>query len=224
MNQEKIGKFIKTIRLKNNLTQSDFAKTLGVTYQAVSKWETGKNMPDVAILQQISEQYNVPLNELLAGKKTNSSKKYYLIIILIVIVIVGALLLIYFFHHDNFEFKTLDSSCKDFKLTGSAAYNNNKTSLYLSNIDYCGEEDKTEYLEISCTLYEEYKNTIIKIATEETKNSTLDDFLNKVQFNIADYSPSCKSINESNLYLEINAQNKEEKIATYKIPIELKDC
>ena len=41
MDSEKVGKFIKELRLKNNLTQQEFASEFGVTYQAVSKWETG---------------------------------------------------------------------------------------------------------------------------------------------------------------------------------------
>ena len=49
MNQEKVGKFIKKLRIDNNLTQAEFADKLGVTYQAVSKWENGKNVPDIAL-------------------------------------------------------------------------------------------------------------------------------------------------------------------------------
>lgn len=45
MNQERIGKFILELRKKNNLTQKEFANKLGVTYQAVSKWETGLSFP-----------------------------------------------------------------------------------------------------------------------------------------------------------------------------------
>ena len=62
MNQDKIGKLIKKIRKENNLTQADFAKDLGVTYQAVSKWENGKNIPDISILKKISNKYNIVFN------------------------------------------------------------------------------------------------------------------------------------------------------------------
>ena len=63
MNQDKIGNFIKSIRLDNNLTQKEFADKLGVTYQAVSKWENGKNIPDIAILKQICDEYNIDTDE-----------------------------------------------------------------------------------------------------------------------------------------------------------------
>ena len=65
MNQEKIGNIIKNIRVQNNLSQREFAEKFGVTYQAVSKWENGKNIPDIAILKEICREYNLDLDNLL---------------------------------------------------------------------------------------------------------------------------------------------------------------
>ena len=59
MDQEKIGKFIKELRKNNNLTQADLALKYGVTYQAVSKWENGKNIPDISIIKQMSKEISV---------------------------------------------------------------------------------------------------------------------------------------------------------------------
>ena len=76
MNQEKIGKFIKDLRKKNNLTQQALADKYNVTYQAVSKWENGKNMPDISLLKQMSKDFNVSLEELFDGEiKKKSNKK-----------------------------------------------------------------------------------------------------------------------------------------------------
>ena len=58
MDQERIGALIKDIRKKHNLSQSAFAKKYGVTYQAVSKWETGKNIPDLRITIRWQRQKN----------------------------------------------------------------------------------------------------------------------------------------------------------------------
>ena len=77
MNQEKIGKLIKEIREKNHLTQGELADKLGVTYQAVSKWENGKNIPDIAILKRISELYDVDINTLLDLKKEKKKRYFY---------------------------------------------------------------------------------------------------------------------------------------------------
>ena len=61
MNQEKIGEFIKKLRQDNNLTQKDLANKYNVTYQAVSKWERGLNIPDISLLKQMSEDFNVSI-------------------------------------------------------------------------------------------------------------------------------------------------------------------
>ena len=68
MDQEKIGKFIKNIRTTNHLTQAELASKYGVTYQAVSKWENGKNIPDVMLLRQMSKDFNVDIQDILDGK------------------------------------------------------------------------------------------------------------------------------------------------------------
>ena len=83
MEQEKIGKFIKKLRKENNLTQKDLADKYGVTYQAVSKWETAKNIPDIAILKQMCEDYNLNLDELLEGERKKKKSKKILLISLI---------------------------------------------------------------------------------------------------------------------------------------------
>ena len=68
MDVEKIAKFIKNVRLKQNLSQREFALKYGVTYQAVSKWENGKNLPDISILRQICKENNVNLDDIFDDK------------------------------------------------------------------------------------------------------------------------------------------------------------
>ena len=68
MDQEKIGKLIKEIRTSQKLSQQKFAEKYGVTYQAVSKWENGKNMPDITILKQICNDNNISLDDFLEAK------------------------------------------------------------------------------------------------------------------------------------------------------------
>ncbi len=65
MNAEKIGKLIKELRIKNKLTQAEFAEKYGVTYQAVSKWENGLNLPDISLLKQISKDYGISIDNIL---------------------------------------------------------------------------------------------------------------------------------------------------------------
>lgn len=69
MNQTKIGTFIAACRKEHNMTQVQFAEKLGVTNKAVSKWETGKCMPDVSLFDDICLLLNITLNELFAGER-----------------------------------------------------------------------------------------------------------------------------------------------------------
>lgn len=69
MNQIKIGRFISNRRKALNFTQNELAKKLGISNRAVSKWETGKSMPDVSIMIELCEILNITVNELLCGKE-----------------------------------------------------------------------------------------------------------------------------------------------------------
>ena len=71
MNQEKIGKFIKTERKKKNLTQEELASILEVTDKAVSKWENGRCLPDVSLFTKLCKALDITVNELLNGEKLN---------------------------------------------------------------------------------------------------------------------------------------------------------
>ena len=85
MDQEKFGKLIKEIRKKNNLTQKQFADKYNVTYQAVSKWENGKNLPDITLIKQIANDYNISVDNLI---QVNHSKKKLLTLIIAALIII----------------------------------------------------------------------------------------------------------------------------------------
>lgn len=69
MNQIKIGNFIKELRKEKNLTQEELAEKFGVARRTVSRWETGSNMPDLDILVEMADFYNVDLREILDGER-----------------------------------------------------------------------------------------------------------------------------------------------------------
>ena len=69
LNQEKIGKFIAERRRTQELTQKQLAEKLNVSDKAVSKWETGRSMPDNAILFDLCKALDINVNELLSGEK-----------------------------------------------------------------------------------------------------------------------------------------------------------
>ncbi len=228
MNQEKIANFIKEIRKKENLSQQKFAEKYGITYQAVSKWETGKNIPDINTLKKICSDYNMNLDDFLDAKipSKNKLKTHTIFFIIITFLIIIITVLIYKNNNDHFEFKTISPNCNNFNLYGSIAYTKNKSSIYISNITYCGESDTTKYKEIECSLYENNNKTKIEISKcnyKKNKNITLESFLKDVNFNVDNYEKTCKVYKENSLNLEINATDNEGKITTYKIPLKLKD-
>ena len=224
MEQENIGKLIKEIRTKNNLSQKEFATKFGVTYQAVSKWERGINLPDLSILKEICNEYNYSLDEFLNNKSNNTNKKLKLIIGIFIISLLVLIIILFIKSNNGFEFKKIVSNCNEFTVTGSIAYDNDKSSIYISHITYCGKEDTYKYKEITCSLYEVDGNKNIEIDNSIKKeNITLEDFLKSVKFNIDDYKASCKKYKENSLYLEIDALNDDNKVISYKIPLTLED-
>lgn len=71
MNQIQIGRFIADCRKESNMTQRQIAEKLGITNRAVSKWETGKSMPDASLMLELCEALHISVNELLCGKRLN---------------------------------------------------------------------------------------------------------------------------------------------------------
>ncbi len=69
MNQEAIGNFISACRKEKGLTQAQLAEKLNITNRAVSKWETGKSIPDAAIMLDLCKILDISVNELLSGER-----------------------------------------------------------------------------------------------------------------------------------------------------------
>lgn len=69
MNQQKIGAFLKELRKKKGLTQEQIAEKFNVSNRTVSRWENGNNMPDLDVLIEISDYYEIDLRELLDGER-----------------------------------------------------------------------------------------------------------------------------------------------------------
>ena len=74
MDQVKVGKFIAERRKSVNLTQLQLAEKLAVSDRAVSKWETGKAMPDSALMLELSSILGITVNDLLSGEVVSGEK------------------------------------------------------------------------------------------------------------------------------------------------------
>lgn len=73
MNQEKMGRFLKALRKEKDLTQAELAEIIAVSNRTVSRWETGANAPDLAILVELANFYQVDIGELIAGERREST-------------------------------------------------------------------------------------------------------------------------------------------------------
>ena len=228
MDQERIGKLIKDIRKKNNLSQGAFAKKYGVTYQAVSKWETGKNIPDLSIIKQICSDYDISIESLLDGttKRTKENKTLVALMLFIIGIITIALGILFLTTKEtnDFEFKTLSSTNEEFILTGSIAYNADKTSIFISNIEYTGEDSNKEYKEIKSTLYEIDGKTKQEIGNyDKTLIITFNDYIKGMKFNVDNHASICKEYTEESLLIEIEATTTKNKTNKYEIPIKISE-
>ena len=69
MDQKKIGNFLKDLRKEKSLTQEQVAEKLGVSSRTISRWETGAYMPDISMLVDIAEMYDVDVREIIDGER-----------------------------------------------------------------------------------------------------------------------------------------------------------
>ncbi len=233
MDQEKFGKLIKEIRKKHNLTQKQLADKYNVTYQAVSKWENGLNMPDTALMLEISKDFGISFDGLLdckEAKKRSKKRTIFIIsgVILSVLILLGIIILIFkpFFKDNDFQFKTLSTECENFTISGNISYNEKKAAIYVTNIKYCGGDALEEYKKIECTLYEKDGDLTRKISSYESQKEkiTLETFLENVTLSVDNYNKNCQDYRNDDLYLLIKATDDNDKITTYEIPLKLDNC
>ena len=226
MNQDKISSTIKKIRKDNGLTQEAFANELNVTYQAVSKWENGKSIPDIGTLQLICNKYNIDINDLLdtpvkANKKNNNI--IYIMLIFIVVLIIGSVVgIVLYKNHGSFETRELGSSCKDFNIYGTVSYDETKTHITIGKVNYCGKEDNV-YKKIESILYSIHTDgTEMKMAEGDTLSDiTLKNYLDELKFNTS--SNTCSIMKGIKLKLVIKAYTDDNVSTTFEIPLNLGD-
>lgn len=113
MDQVKIGNFLKELRKEKNLTQEELGGIFNVSRRTITRWETGYNMPDLSLLTEISDFYDVDLREIFNGERNekrmnkeleetvkqaceysnlNNTKAYKITLIYLVIGIIGLII------------------------------------------------------------------------------------------------------------------------------------
>ena len=69
MDQKKIGRFLKELRKEKDITQEQLAEKIKVSGRTVSRWETGSNMPDISLLAELADFYDVSISEIIDGER-----------------------------------------------------------------------------------------------------------------------------------------------------------
>ena len=123
MNTQDFGKFVAELRKEKGMTQLQLAEKLNVTDKAVSRWETGKNFPDIEIFEDLSKILEVSVSELLEGKriekeelitvseknvvkqikKNKKSKKFYSTIIAVILIFTLTVVPLGYYHLLKFD-------------------------------------------------------------------------------------------------------------------------
>ena len=233
MNSSEIGKFIEELRKKNNMTQAEFGDKLCVTAQAVSKWENGRGIPDISIMQKISKEFNTDVSIFITGKsRENNYFKLIGAFVLIALIIVAVFLIN---NHSSLSSAPLKSNNALFNVSGVAAFSNKNKLIYISDIEYLNKDNNTDkYVMMECSLYEENEDGDKKISQcgsidtnkkyTESDSHTLQELLKNINFNTK-YTSSCNTLEHSKLYLVVNALDINNKVITYKVPLTLDtDC
>ena len=73
MNQQRTGEFLKLLRRNKSMTQEQLAEHFGVSSRTVSRWETGSNMPDLDMLIELADFYNVDIREIIDGERKSEN-------------------------------------------------------------------------------------------------------------------------------------------------------
>ena len=69
MDQKRIGSFLRELRKEKELTQGQLAEQLNVSDRTVSRWENGNNMPDLSVLVELADFYDVDIKEIIDGER-----------------------------------------------------------------------------------------------------------------------------------------------------------
>lgn len=142
MEIDKISKLIKKLRKEKKLTQEELGNLIGVSGKAVSKWERGQSLPDVAIIKKLSDNLGISSDELLQGKvnqnkENNKNKKnnYLLIILSVFLLIIMLIIFNYKKEENNLKEKETCTLIRTFYID-DIKNSNDKNYLYVTLHEY----------------------------------------------------------------------------------------
>ena len=240
MDLNKVGTFIANLRKEKNLTQAELGELLGVNDKTVSRWETGKNAPDISMLNDLSEKLDISVKELLNGERNlekdiniealkyynNRGKKRILIssIISILVILLISILFFSINKYNQYKLFKVYSDNNSLSLDGIVVLNPHRNIIVLKNIVYYDYNEGT-IDEISSKSYCVRLLSNDKVIKEQgysfEKEMSLRSFLDTYTMYVDESLKNSEdSIKLDNLILEIEYQ-KYDKIQTVSFNLSL---
>ena len=159
MDQIKIGKLIAKQRKEKGLTQQDLGDKVGVGYRAVSKWETGQTMPDISIINELSEILGITADELLKGElnkqpKTAKSNKKYLLLLIPLIILISSIVFIIKQNNKVYEYNLISADQYDYQIEGKMTLKGNIITINIDKIEFINYD-------LKCTMIKNYEYRLL---------------------------------------------------------------
>ena len=237
MDNKKIGKLIADLRKKNGLTQQELGDKVGVGFRAVSKWERGITLPDISIINELSDILGISSNELLAGKVTNEIKtkpkisKKLKIVLSIFISIIAIFLLTLIYNYNKTYTYELSSANNDSYIEGQVIIHKENIKITINKINFIDksllntEIENYEYRLMSDeTLIIGYGNNELNTKLENIK--TIKDFTESFNVNYDGILPfqNQEFINNNLIFnITFEDKNRETINKTIELKITLKE-
>ena len=211
MNPEKIGKFIKELRIQNNLTQQELGDKLGISGKSISKWERGINLPDITILTDISKIFHITTDELLNGtlinkEKNNNYFKKLLILTITLIIVLISFIIIKNYH--TYEIYHLNSDNTILDVDGYLIFNHKEHILLINSLKY--HKDINEQTDNIKIILKNNDDELINYNINYQKD-LIKNLINKTTLNIKT-SKNYKKIDNLSLIIKFNNQSIETKL------------
>lgn len=181
MDNQKIGKLIAQLRNRHGLTQQDLGDKIGVGFRAVSKWERGINLPDIANMTELSKIFGISLDELMAGelkekeelkstKKISSKMKILISVITIAIIILIAIVI---YHNTKTYVYGIKSISDEYYIEGQVIFEGEKINIIVNYLEFLDENilnTQIKYYE-----YEITSNNLFLFGYGQTPNGEIID-------------------------------------------------
>lgn len=220
MDNRKIGELIAKLRKEKGLTQQELGDKVNVGSRAVSKWECGTTIPDISIINELSEILGISSNELLAGKlkpkkeisskpKLNNKLKIFLFTFLIILI--GTITtLIYNKNNENYTYNIVEVDHEKYQIEGHLTYKNQEITIYIN--EFTLNNNKLRQIEIKNYQYNIILNDEYLFGYGQNNNDvsahktyTMDDIENAIKNS---YTKTIKTSKEKLLKQKISVELK----------------